>query len=181
MKDRVEKMEAVIAEANEFMTTETKIWRAKQIAEPASRRLGRKIENSYVSKVLKKCCGLRYKRVKKISFTANSAENLIKRQMYSKIMLNLLGTDKHVINIDESWFNETDFRRMLYKRRGVNNSVRQKTVSPRIACIVAIDNYGNSYISLTQVNTDEDVFCLYLDKLVARLNIDRLAGRATVF
>ena len=92
MKDRVEKMEAVIAEVDQFMTTETKIWRAKQISELASKRYGKKIENSYASKVMKKVCGLRFKKVKKISFTANSAENLIKRQMYSKIMLNLLST-----------------------------------------------------------------------------------------
>ena len=98
---------------------------------------------------MKKVCGLRFKKVKKISFTANSAENLIKRQMYSKIMLNLLSTSKYVLNVDESWFSETDFRRMLYKRRGVNNSVRQKTVSPRLACIIAIDNFGGSYICLT--------------------------------
>ena len=39
--------------------------------------------------------------------------------------------------------------------------------------IAAIDNFGETYISLTQVNTNESVFSCYLEKLVAVLNKER--------
>jgi len=38
--------------------------------------------------------------------------------------------------------------------------------------IMAIDTQGNLYGSLTQVNTDHRVFCLFMTKLVDRLNAE---------
>ena len=44
-----------------------------------------------------------------------------------------------------------------------------KDVTPRLSLIVAIDTLGNVYLSMTQVNTDNEVFCVFLSKLVAKL------------
>ena len=38
---------------------------------------------------------------------------------------------------------------MKWKQHGESNSVPEKTVTPRISLIVAIDNYGEVYVSAT--------------------------------
>ena len=38
--------------------------------------------------------------------------------------------------------------------------------------ILAIDNYGEAFVTMTQVNTDENVFCLYLENLATKLTKD---------
>ena len=90
--------------------------------------------------------------------------------MYAKIMLELLNTDVRIINCDETWVNDLDFRKMRWVVRGESSGVTSKEVAPRISVIMAIDNYGNTYVCTTQVNTDENVFCLYLEKLTAKLS-----------
>ena len=49
---------------------------------------------------------------------------------------------KRVINIDESWVNSGDYRRMSWQRKGVSNSIPVKTITPRITLIVALDTEG---------------------------------------
>ena len=85
-------------------------------------------------------------------------------------MLELLNTDVRIINCDETWVNDLDFRKMRWVVRGESSGVTSKEVAPRISVIMAIDNYGNTYVCTTQVNTDENVFCLYLENLAAKLS-----------
>ena len=84
-------------------------------------------------------------------------------------MLDLLGQQKRIICADETWINQCDFRHHKWRQRGDNNSAPQKDVDPRISMIAAIDNYGEVYVTLTQVNTNSDVFCIFLERLVAKL------------
>ncbi len=70
-----------------------------------------------------------------------------------------------VINIDETWLTESDFRRRKWKQRGSTNSKQIKEFSTRISMIAAIDNFGEMYVSLTQVNTDSNVLSMFLVKL----------------
>jgi hypothetical protein len=58
---------------------------------------------------------------------------------------------------------------MKWRRRGDTNSIPLKPVSPNISVIMAIDNMGDVLVSMTQVNTDENVFCLFLENLVTTL------------
>jgi len=74
-----------------------------------------------------------------------------------------------VICIDETWISETDFRRRKWRPNGTTNSIAERTVKPRISMITAIDTDGHIYNSLTQVNTDSDVFMLFLAKLTNKL------------
>lgn len=41
---------------------------------------------------------------------------------------------------------------------------------PRISLILALDNFGQSYVALTQINTDSDVMILFFRDLVKLLN-----------
>ena len=92
---------------------------------------------------------MRYKKVKKISYAANSERSLVLRQLYAKKLLEQLKDGKRVISIDETWVAETDFRQRKWRERGETNSVVEKVVSPRISMITAIDTDGHIYNSLT--------------------------------
>ena len=56
-----------------------------------------------------------------------------------------------------------------------------KQVAPRISLIVAIDNFGEVYACITQVNTDSKIMGLYLKELVKHLdNEDKDWRRDTI-
>ena len=88
-------------------------------------------------------------------------------------MLDILKTDTVVINIDESSFIESDYRTRKWRKKGETNSVSTKEISPRINVFAAIDTEGRVYLSLTQCINNHEVFCLYMQKLVAKLAKDR--------
>ena len=66
-----------------------------------------------------------------------------------------------------------DYRRYSWCDKDKVNSNARKQVTPRISLIMAIDNLGNMYAAMTQVNTDSDVMALYLVYLVKQLDIER--------
>ena len=110
---------------------------------------------------------MRYKRVKRIPFRGNSERCLVLRQQYAKFMLGLLSSGRRVINIDETWINQTDFRRMKWRQRGETNSLPCRQVNPRVSLLTAIDTSGRVYFAATQVNTNSDIFLLFMSKLQA--------------
>ena len=112
---------------------------------------------------------MRYGRVKHVALQANTQLSLIKRQASAKVLLDAMQKGKRIINIDESTLGEMDFRRQKWRQHGLSNSVSAKDVSPRLSLILALDSLGNVYFSMTQANTDHQIFCLFLTKLVAKL------------
>ena len=69
-------------------------------------------------------------------------------------MIELLKSGKRIINVDETWINQKDFRRRCWSKKGISNSIGVKDVNPRISMMVAVDTDGDIFYSLTQVNTD---------------------------
>ena len=63
----------------------------------------------------------------------------------------------------------SDFRRMKWQHPSYENSVAKKLWSPRVSMILAIDNFGESYVSLSQTNTTTSVINLYIKELVKDL------------
>ena len=87
-----------------------------------------------------------------------------------------LGLDrgkKIILNIDESWVDTMDYRRMKWRAFGTTNSVAKKQVAPRISMIMALDTLGNLYASFTQVNTDSNIMAIYMRDLVRHLDKER--------
>ena len=68
----------------------------------------------------------------------------------------------YVINIDESWLNNTRFVRRIWAPTDSPATVTDKQVAPRISLIVALDTEGRIWYSLTQVVTGSDVMTLFL-------------------
>ena len=64
-------------------------------------------------------------------------------------MLDLLETDKRIINVDESWLNETNFTFKMWCPPKAPGTVTSKIIAPRLALIAALDTNGNVYYSLT--------------------------------
>ena len=54
-------------------------------------------------------------------------------------------------------------------------------MQPRLSLIVVIDNFGALFMSLTQVNTDHNVFQLFLTKLAAKLTQDSPGWQRTSY
>ena len=65
-----------------------------------------------------------------------------------------------------------DFTRRIWAIKGSSHGLPIKMVSPRISLIMAIDNFGEVYACMTQVNTDTKIMGLYIKELVKHLDIE---------
>ena len=72
--------------------------------------------------VMKRELNLRYRRVKELSWQGNSDKNKILRQNFSKTLLEVDFTKKTIINVDETWIGQADFRKFKWCRAGESNS-----------------------------------------------------------
>ena len=95
-----------------------------------------------VRRVLKEDLGLSFLRTKKLNSHANSVKALAQRQQYALTLLSLLERGKRVINIDETWLNETSFVRRVWAKKGGQGNLRLSSVSPRLSLIAALDTDG---------------------------------------
>ena len=89
---------------------------------------GLEIKRSYVSTVLRDSFDMRFQKIRQIAFQGNSERSLVVRQMYAKKMLELLEEDLIILNIDQSWLNQMDFRRRKWCVRGQRNSAAFRAV-----------------------------------------------------
>ena len=72
--------------------------------------------------------GMRFKKVKEISYQANSPKNLILRQQFADTFLKMNLYEKLIINVDETWVGQTDFRRRKWRFMHQSDSVPKKQV-----------------------------------------------------
>ena len=114
--------------------------------------------------------GMTFRKVSKVPKTGNTERCLVLRQQYALRMLPLLENGRRIINIDESWLNETTFYRKLWRPMFEDNSVPSQNVTPRISVIAAIDTDGNLWFALTQANTDSNVMLMFLRLLMQKLD-----------
>ena len=84
----------------------------------------------------------------------------------------LIESGKRIINVDESWINQTRFHRRIWVPSDSPGTITDKQVSPRISLLAAIDTNGRIWYSLTQANTDADVMTMFLRYLSKQLDIE---------
>ena len=87
-------------------------------------------------------------------------------------MLSLLKSGKRIINVDETWLNESNFTRKVWCRPGSNCSEAIKAISPSLSMIAALDTDGRVFFSLGHAVTDQDTLMLFLRHLTAELDKD---------
>ena len=68
-----------------------------------------------------------------------------------------------------------DFRRMKWSVSGSTNSVAVLGLVPRISMIVALDNFGQVYLCLTQANSNSQIMALF-DKLESAAQVVAVAA-----
>jgi hypothetical protein len=76
---------------------------------------------------------------------------------------------KRIINIDETWINQTNFTWRHWQPVSGLPAYIEKVVTPRISLIAAICTYGTVNLSLTQVTTDSEVMSVYFTEFVKQL------------
>ena len=86
--------------------------------------------------------------------------------------MELLEQGKRIINIDETWLNETSYVRRVWAKRGGEGNCRLNTVLPRLSMIAALDTQGEVWFSLSHSTTDGDVIALFLVHLIKQLDDD---------
>jgi hypothetical protein len=102
-----------------------------------------------VKHVMKRQLGMTFKKIKDISTNENSVRSLILRQQFAIKFIELAMRKKRIINIDQTWLGMEDFRKFKWKHPDYSNSIPKKSMMPRISMILALDNFGRSYIALT--------------------------------
>jgi len=128
------------------------------------------VGSKFVRYIMKREMKLVYHRCRKIQPRANSERCLVLRQQYALSLLQLLDQGKRIINVDETWLNETSFQRMAWTRPERTASMPLRPITPSLAMISALDTDGRIYFSLSHANTDQDTFMLFMRHLVAKLD-----------
>ena len=108
-KDRCE--DAVKVTTSQQLEEGVLIEKAQQIKERVKADHQLDVSQSLVRQVFKQHLGMKYKKIKRTMYTANREKNLCLRFEYSKVMISLLQEKMRVINVDETWIGESDFRR----------------------------------------------------------------------
>ena len=80
-------------------------------------------------------------------------------------MLPLYNSEKHIINIDESWLSVSDFRHHSWQAKTDQKSMNNRALKLKINMIVAVSNRGKAWLALTYVNTNEQVMQLFISNL----------------
>ena len=64
-------------------------------------------------------------------------------------MLPLLESGRRIINVDESWLNQTRFVRKIWVPADGAATFTDKQVQPRISLLAALDTSGKMWFALT--------------------------------
>lgn len=120
---------------------------------------------------------LTFGKVKKIPKQTNSSRNLHMRQQFGVKMLQLLFEEKRILNVDETWIGQTNFRRSGWQSKFISASEKENSVTPRVSMVVALDNFGDLYLSVHQSNTNQDSFSNFMVHLIKALDEDRPGWR----
>ena len=106
--------------------------------------------------------GYRYLKVRKQPIHVNTERCLVLRQQYALKMISLLREGKRIINVDETWINETNFTRKAWCSTKSTATEPQKAVQPSLAMITSLDSDGRIHFALSHSNTDQDTFMLFM-------------------
>ena len=79
-----------------------------------------------VSSVMRKELGMGYRMARRITIQANSERCLVQRQQYALKMLPLLESGRRIINVDESWLNNTRHLRKTWVPSDAPSTFREK-------------------------------------------------------
>ncbi len=115
---------------------------------------------------------LSFLKSKKLNPSANSDMNRVLRQQYALAMLRLLYKGRRVINIDETWLNETSYIRRAWSERDGRQNAPLNVISHRVSMIAALDTDGHFWFALSQAKTNSNMIALFLSSLKRALDTE---------
>ena len=77
-------------------------------------------------------------------------------------MLKLHKEGRRIINIDETWLNQTSHTRRTWAKKDGSGNIMLNSVSPRVSMIAALDTDGNVWFTLAHSNSDSNMMALFL-------------------
>ena len=122
--------------------------KSRELIEHPRREARPFINRNDVNKVMREM-GMRYRKVRHVANSANSATSKVVRQHWALAFLKSYKDNRVYLNLDETWLGMSDFRRMKWQIPGSNNSVAAFQMAPRVSMFVALDTLGNVYLSLS--------------------------------
>ena len=102
-----------------------------------------------IKTVLKQELRLSYRRTRTTPPQANAQRCLVLRQQYALAIMPLLERRSRILNVDETWLSESTFVRKHWAPKGQPATIPNRTISPRLAIIAAIDTDGRVWFALT--------------------------------
>ena len=81
-------------------------------------------------------------------------------------------------NIDESAISSSDNSQYCWYDKEERNSLRERTITPRLTMIAALSSDGRIVMSLLQANSNEETFCLFLSHFARTLEAEDKNFRA---
>ena len=85
-------------------------------------------------------------------------------------LVRLIEQEKRIINVDETWINESNFVRKVWGRKDGRGNARLSSVTPRISMIAALDIDGKVWYCLSHATTDSDCIRVFLRHLIQKLD-----------
>jgi transposase len=153
----------------ELLDENTFIENLEQVAEEVLIRYNLKVNKQKVRLQMKEL-GLSWKKVKQVAIQSNSVRCLVLRQRWAISFLEMDLKSKNWINIDETWLGMADFRKMYWRPMDRNWSVKEKSITPRLSLITAVDRIGNVWISLTQSNSNKSMMGVFMEHFCRKMD-----------
>ena len=144
-----------------------------QVTEAVRVEHGMIIKPAYASSVMRLRFGMKFNKIKKVAYLANSDRSLVVRQLFAKKMLALLDEGFIILNLDETFLNQGDLRYRKWQMKNEENSMRERSIDPLLKVFAAVSSEGDVYMAVSQRNTDSETFCLFMQKLIAKLQKER--------
>jgi hypothetical protein len=142
----------------------------KVVSDAVREETGLVVGAKIVREVLRTDLNLSYLKAKKLNPQVNADRALVLRQQYALEMLKLLNSNKRVINVDETWLNETSHTRRTWAPKDGTGNMVLNPVTPRLAMIAAIDTDGHVWFALSHANTDSNMMALFFWHLAKALD-----------
>ena len=96
-------------------------------------------------------------------------------------MLKVLNNGERIINIDETWINQTSHTRRTWAQKDGRGNISLHSVSPRLSMIAALDTEGHVWFTLAHANTDHNMMALFLLSLTKALDNETPDWRENTF
>ena len=110
---------------------------------------GQDVSHTKLSKILQQEFNYSYQKLQRRVSDPNTPAVKLLRRDFSARFLRAMASGKRILNIDESYFNYTNFKRRAWVLKGSGASTITKQIIPRLALLTAMDQFGRVYVSFS--------------------------------